>query len=77
MQSTDLFEAIKHEMKDCSLNKYTKKLCKLCDSDIVFEINDDNWYLIGIAYGLKRHFQNLLNTIDFYFKQAKIYTAFN
>lgn len=56
MQSTDLFEAIKHEMKDCSLNKYTKKLCKLCDSDIVFEINDDNWYLIGIAYGLKRHF---------------------
>ncbi|CAD8151859.1 unnamed protein product [Paramecium octaurelia] len=77
LQSQDLFEAIKQEIKECDLNNYTNNLCQLCQSDVVYEINDDNWYLIGIAYGLKRHFQNLLNTVQYHFKNAKIYTSFN
>ncbi|CAK86285.1 unnamed protein product (macronuclear) [Paramecium tetraurelia] len=77
LQSQDLFEAIKQEIKECDLNNYTINLCQLCQSDVVYEINDDNWYLIGIAYGLKRHFQNLLNTVQYHFKNSKIYTSFN
>lgn len=53
MQSKDLFEAIKGEMKDCNTNHFTSRVCALCDSNVSFEINDDNWYLLGIAYGLK------------------------
>lgn len=40
-------------MQECDVNNYTSRLCELCQSDVVYEINDDNWYLIGIAYGLK------------------------
>ncbi|CAD8081287.1 unnamed protein product [Paramecium sonneborni] len=77
LQSQDLFEAIKQEIKDCDQNNYTSHLCQLCQSDVVYEINDDNWYIIGIAYGLKRQFQNLLNTVQYHFKNSKIYTSFN
>lgn len=37
----------------CNNNFYTQNSCDLCKSEVAYEINDENWYIIGIAYGLK------------------------
>ncbi|KAM3127586.1 hypothetical protein pb186bvf_020291 [Paramecium bursaria] len=61
----------------CSPNLVQQKACVLCDSDTGYQLDEDNWYLIGLQHGYKKEFLQLLDQTKELLGEGQLYLSFS
>lgn len=51
--------------------------CNLCQTGYGYQLDDDNWYLIGLQHGYKKEFQMLLDQIKEKLGEGQLFLAFS
>ncbi|CAD8168936.1 unnamed protein product [Paramecium pentaurelia] len=65
------------ELAPCSNNPIQQRACSLCKSEVGYQLDDDNWYMIGLQHGYKKEFLLLIEIIKQSFGDSQLYLSFS
>ncbi|CAD8099561.1 unnamed protein product [Paramecium sonneborni] len=65
------------ELAPCSNNPIQQRACSLCKSEVGYQLDDDNWYMIGLQHGYKKEFLLLIEITKQSFGDSQLYLSFS